>query len=263
MSSSTSKRPPRGKASLQDRAADRKTQQKLSSANCQNSFQNILRSGDPATGHVETKLCPYSIKVNRKHPNNINQVSHIFTGEDPATARPSGRAHAKYAPSNIMFNDDYFETNPKIKQVRKLRYEMERRHHEFENNQQLRASSAKKRPINKEKYFQNYLHNPMKVYSKNELDLYNKEIKEKNEKRAEAFYKTYGSDGARRTLGGVRRGFEGCEARGNNKITSNDFDINKKAIEINKNSESQKVPYYALRHPRHASCGSGKAMCYY
>ena len=92
-----------------------KTDQTLSKGICQNAFFNILRSDGNSTGHAETKMTFVPIKVNqRKVPE-----SHIFTGEDPSTIKVTRKSAIKYTPSNILFNDDYFEKNPKINPLKK------------------------------------------------------------------------------------------------------------------------------------------------
>ena len=98
-----------------------KTEQTLSNGICQNAFFNILRSGN--SGHAETKMTFVPIKVNqRKVP-----ISHIFTGEDPSTIKVTRKSAIKYTPSNVIFNDDYFEKNPKINPLKKKKYEMEKK----------------------------------------------------------------------------------------------------------------------------------------
>lgn len=243
---------------MKSKAAAYRTQEKLSFANCQNSFQNMLRTGDSSSGHVETKICNVPIKVNRRR----DQVSHIFTGEDPATIRPSGRALGKYTPSSVMFNDYYIETNPRIVPERKLRYEIEKKAKDNAKYSDDFVISKKRKDLMQRKIDDNFLHNPLKVYNKAEMDKYNKEQYEQTQKHAKAFYKTFGSDNCKKTLGGSNNNKIKFEAHENdNKITNNNFDITKRAMDLNKN-EYNKVPYYARKHFRHASCGRGQAMCY-
>ena len=77
-----------------------RTQQTLSKGNCESTFFNILRTGDPNHGHVETKMTFVPIKVNKRR----EQTSHIFTGEDPSTIKQSHKKHGKHLTSNIIFN---------------------------------------------------------------------------------------------------------------------------------------------------------------
>ena len=87
-----------------------KTEPTLSNGICQNAFFNYLRTDGPNGCHAETKMTFVPIKVNqRKVP-----VSHIFTGEDPSTIKVTRKSAIKYTPSNVLFNDDYFEKNPQF-----------------------------------------------------------------------------------------------------------------------------------------------------
>lgn len=247
---------PKKNQDLREKAAAYKTQEKLSFANCQSSFQNILRTGDPVSGHVETKICNVPIKVNRRR----DQTSHIFTGEDPATIKPSSKALVKKPQKdNVMFNDFYVEKNPN---ANSLKYEMEKRHKASSRYSDDFKISERRKNLMQRKINDNFLHNPLRIYNKNEIDQFNQEQLKQSQKHA-AFNKTFASDGTKRTLGGINNNkikFGGPQ-EGNNKITNNGFDITNRAFELNKN-EDNKVPYYARKHFRHASAGRGGAMCY-
>ena len=96
-----------------------RTDQTLTRGICQNTFYNLLRSDNPQIGHAETKMTFVPIKVNqlKKVP-----TSHIFSGENPSEIKVSKKKGIKYTPSNIIFNDDYFEKNPKINPQKKKGY---------------------------------------------------------------------------------------------------------------------------------------------
>ena len=98
------------------------TEEKLSKGNCESTFHNMLRGGE--NGHAETKMVFVPLKVNRRK----EQVSHIFTGEDPSKIRETQRKHVKHEKSNVMFNDNYFEKNPAIKPQRLARYNFEEKY---------------------------------------------------------------------------------------------------------------------------------------
>ena len=79
------------------------TQQTLSKGNCESAFFNMLRTGDPINGHVETKMAFVPIKVHKRR----QQTSHIFTGEDPFTIKETQKKHNKHLQSDVLFNDLY------------------------------------------------------------------------------------------------------------------------------------------------------------
>ena len=92
-----------------------KTTQKLTKGVCENAFYNALRTDGNSNGHPETKMTFVPIKVNqRKVPE-----SHIFTGEDPSTIKVTRKSAIRYTPSKVLFNDFYFEKNPKINPIKK------------------------------------------------------------------------------------------------------------------------------------------------
>ena len=100
-----------------------KTDQTLSKGICENAFYNLLRTDGNKTGDPETKMTFVPIKVNqRKVPE-----SHIFTGEDPSKIKVSRKSNITYTPSHVIFNDFYFERNPKINPLKKKKYEMEKK----------------------------------------------------------------------------------------------------------------------------------------
>lgn len=86
---------------------------------CDQIFMNALRQNNNKV-HQENKI----IQVKKCFPNKREQVSHVFTGESVLPPR-SHVAHV-YVPSQVMFNDSYFEFNPKIKKEKLLRYKVEK-----------------------------------------------------------------------------------------------------------------------------------------
>ena len=99
----------------------------------------------------------------------------------------------------------------------------------------------------------------MKIYNKEEVRQYNESERQKYANRAKAFDSVYGSDKCRRTLGGINRRTD-AYTKNADKVTSNSFNITKKAMILNKN-ENQEVPYYPKRHFVTYQ-GDGKAMTY-
>ena len=228
-----------------------RTQQTLSKGNCESTFFNILRTGDPNHGHVETKMTFVPIKVNKRR----EQTSHIFTGEDPSTIKQSHKKHGKHLTSNIIFNDSYVEKNPKIDPRRKARYNFEDNIRKNQKYSDELILSNRRRNLLQRKIKDNYTNNPMKILNKEEREQYNKEIELKNKRHAEAFGKMMNSKSCRRILGGIKRN-KGEGQNQVNKITNNDFNITQKAVVLNKNEDNQ-IPYYGRRHFRFASFGGG------
>ena len=188
-----------------------------------------------------------------------DQISHIFTGEDPSTVKESKK---KYIRSNnntssVMFNDEYIE-KPRVKEIRKQRYLIEQKIRN-ESGYTDDLKKPKETEAFKRKIKDSYLNNPMKIYNKEENQKYNDKERLKYAHRAKAFDSVYGSDGCKRTLGGITRKKDAYE-QNNNKVTNNSFNITKNAMILNKN-ENQQVPYYPKRH--FITCqGDGKAMTY-
>ena len=186
------------------------------------------------------------------------QISKIFTGEDPSTVKESRKKIVKTQVSNVIFNDNYFERHPNIKQGKKQRYLVEDKIRK-ESGYTDDLKKPKQTEAFKRKIKDSYLNNPMKIYNKEENQKYNDKERLKYAHRAKAFDSVYGSDGCKRTLGGITRKKDAYE-QNNNKVTNNSFNITKNAMILNKN-ENQQVPYYPKRH--FITCqGDGKAMTY-
>ena len=155
------------------------TEQTLTAGICQNNFYNNLR-GD-SNGHPETKMTFVPIKVNKRNV----PISHIFTGEDPSTIKVSKKSQIRYTPSNVIFNDDYFEKNPKINPLKRKRYEMEKswRENKHPYSNELILSKSKK-DMMKRRIDENYNTNPLKINTKEENDKNNEELALKAKKHA-------------------------------------------------------------------------------
>ena len=186
-----------------------------------------------------------------------DQTSHIFTGEDPSTVKETQKKHVQHLKSNVVFNDSYYETNPKINPQRYARYNFEQRYkRNAKFSDELVLSEGRKKLLER-KINDNYKCNPMKIMNKEENDKYNRELALKNQKHAQAFNKVMGSDGCKRVLGGIKRNKINYGQNDTNKVTNNDFHITQKSIMLNKDENNQ-VPYYGRRHFRYASTGDAK-----
>ena len=135
------------------------------------------------------------IKVNIRK----NLESHIFTGEDPATVKKEG-IQRFYTPSHILFNSEYVERKPKINPLKKKKYEIEQKIKESENNPSKYTRNIMQRRIK-----ENYLHNPMKILTREETKQYNDELTKRNKNRTNAYRAILGSNAYSRTLGRIKR----------------------------------------------------------
>ena len=233
-----------------------RTQQTLSKGNTETTFYNLLRTGDPSNGHVETKLAFVPIKVNKRR----DQVSHIFTGEDPSTIKESRKKQLKHLVSNVVFNDSYVEKNPKINPRRRARYEFEER---IKKNQQYSDElilSDRRKKLLQRKINDNYMNNPMKILNKQEREQYNKEYVLRNQRHMNAVSRMYNSKSCKRILGGIKS-YRLTNRDQVGKITKNNFNITQRAEYMNKNEDNQ-VPYYGRRYFRFASCGKQGGLVY-
>jgi len=226
----------------------------------QKAFYNMLRC-DSSSGHPETKMRFVPIKVNqRKVPQ-----SHIFTGEDPSQIKVSRKSKVKYNPSNVLFNDYYFEKNPKINPIKKKKYEMENKwkNNKYPYSDEFITAKCKK-DIMKRRVEENYKTNPLKINTKEENMKMNNELAEKVKSRTKAYNGFLGSKNCKRVLGGIRR-FSSQENMKVNKerlepkVTNNNFNINKRSMILNRNKDKQ-VPYYGKKRFRCISLG--KALTY-
>ena len=233
-----------------------KTDETLSRGICQNTFHNILRCDNPQTGHPETKMTFVPIKVNQRRV----PTSNIFKGEDPKDIKVSKKSGIRYTPSNIIFNDDYFEKNPKINPQKKKGYIINKlwQENKYSNGQIINSKSCKN--LSKRRIDDNYNKNPMKINTKEENQKMNQEIAAKSSRHAKAYNGFLGSKNCKRILGGITSSYFENNKKvendlyNNNKVTKNNFNINQKAMMINKNKDNF-VPYYGKRHFRFVSFG--------
>ena len=129
-----------------------KTDETLSHGICQNTFHNILRCDNPQEGHPETKMTFVPIKVNQR----FVPSSHIFKGENPEEIKISKKSGIRYTPSNVLFNDEYFEKNPKINPQKKKGYAINKlwQQNKYSNGQLINSKSCKF--LSKKKIDDNY-----------------------------------------------------------------------------------------------------------
>ena len=239
-----------------------KTEQTLSKGICQDAFFNNLRSDDSNPGHAEVKMTFVPIQVNqRKVP-----ISHIFTGEDPSQIKVTRKSAYKYTPSNVLFNDDYFEKNPKINPLKKKKYEMEKKWKETRPYTDELILSKSKKDLLQRRINENYKTNPLKQNTKEENIKMNQELALKSQRHTKAYNGFLGSKNCGRILGGIssprlenKIKFE--NEKSNNKITDNNFNINKRAMDLNKNKDNE-VPYYGKRKFGVVNCGNGVGFTY-
>ena len=239
-----------------------KTTEKLSKGICENIFFNNLRNDGSNSGHAEVKMTFVPIKVNqRKVP-----TSHIFTGEDPSQIKVTRKSAIKYTPSNVLFNDDYFEKNPKINPLKKKKYEMEKKWKENKPYSDELILSKSKKDILKRRIDENYKTNPLKQNTKEENIKMNQELALKSQRHTDAYNGFLGSRNCKRVLGGItspkldnKIKFENDKC--NNKITDNNFNINQRAMDLNKNQNNE-VPYYGKRNFKFFGCGKGPGFTY-
>ena len=232
------------------------TDQTLSGGICQNAFHNMLRSDNPELGHAETKMTFVPIKVNQRKK---VPVSHIFSGENPLEIKVSKKKGIKYTPSNVLFNDDYFEKNPKINPQKKKGYIINKLWQENKHMDGKMINSKSCKSLFKRRIDENYKTNPIKINTKEENEKMNLELAVKSSRHTKAYNGFLGSDNCKRILGGIvnpkfENKIKGEHDQYNSKITKNNFNINQKANMINKNSDNF-VPYYGKRHFRCVSYG--------
>ena len=218
---------------------------RLTPDHCNTTFFNSLRCDtDNTKGHVETKIAFVPIKVNLKK--NIN-ISHIFTGEDPRTIRTSSIKRF-YTPSKIVFNS-YHKENLKKNYPKIKKYEIENRI----RIQNEKCSSTKNSSILYKKIKDNYLHNPVRTYNKDEIKKYNDEFNKKYQKHSSAYGTYYNSKNLRRSMGGGKNYYDRLRivdtSKEMDKIVNNSININRTSVAINRN-KNKEIPYYGRRKIR-------------
>ena len=234
-----------------------KTKHNLNKAFCDKTFKNNLRNDDPSHIHNEIKMIDFNPKIRKCK----EQTSHIFSGEEPNKIKYSHRQNF-YVPSNIIFNDDYVEKNPKINNEKKLRYIMEKKWKDESKklySDELIISKERQKRLDR-KIKDNFIVNPIKVLTKEQSKKLNEEEKIKNNRHAIAYNHILNSERFQRTLKGIQRDNFNDKNYNNNKVTNDDFNITQKANLLNKNQNNER-PYFGTKHFIHASCG-GSAFTY-
>ena len=193
--------------------------------------------------------------------NQVHKISNIFSGEEQNDIRETQKRHIKQKSDNIIFNDDYVEKNPDIKEWRKKRYEFEEKYKNeatyFDDMKKPKNTIAFKRKIK-----DSYEKNPMKIYSKEETKKFNEKERQKLVEKEKAYNNVFGSNNFKRTLGGINKKSNINDEKFNSdKINNNNFNITKKAMILNKN-ENQQVPYYGRRHFTCINVTTGNRMSY-
>ena len=235
-----------------------KTKHNLNKAFCDKTFKNNLRNDDPSHIHNEIKMIDFNPKIRKCK----EQTSHIFSGEESNKIKYSHRQNF-YVPSNIIFNDDYVEKNPKINNEKKLRYIMEKKWKDESKklySDELIISKERQKRLDR-KIKDNFIANPIKVLTNEQSKKLNEEEKIKNNRHAIAYNRILNSERFQRTLKGIQRNNFNDNSYNNNKVTNDDFNITQKANLLNKNQNNER-PYFGRKHFRHASCGSGSAFTY-
>ena len=234
-----------------------KTKHNLNKAFCDKTFKNNLRNDDPSHTHNEIRMIDFNPKIRKCK----EQTSHIFSGEEPNKIKYSHRQNF-YVPSNIIFNDDYVEKNPKINNEKKLRYIMEKKWKDESKqlySDELIISKERQKRLDR-KIKDNFIANPIKVLTNEQSKKLNEEEKIKNNRHAIAYNRILNSEKFQRTLKGIQRNNFNDNSYNNNKVTNDDFNITQKANLLNKNQNNER-PYFGRKHFRHASCG-GNAFTY-
>ena len=128
------------------------------------------------------------------------------------------------------------------------------------NGQLINSKSCK--TLFKRRIDENYNTNPMKINTQEENQKMNQELAAKISRHTKAYNGFLGSKDCKRILGGINNPYLENKKKGendlynnnNNKITNNNFNINQKAMIINKNRDNF-VPYYGKKHFRAVSYG--------
>ena len=225
-----------------------KTKHNLNKAFCDKTFKNNLRNDDPTHIHNEIRMIDFNPKIRKCK----EQTSHIFSGEEPNKIKYSHRQNF-YVPSNIIFNDDYVEKNPKINNEKKLRYIMEKKWKDESKqlySDELIISKERQKRLDR-KIKDNFIANPIKVLTNEQSKKLNEEEKIKNNRHAIAYNRILNSEKFQRTLKGIQRNNFNDNSYNNNKVTNDDFNITQKANLLNKNQNNER-PYFGRKHFRHA-----------
>ena len=191
--------------------------------------------------------------------NQERKISNVFCGQE---LKESQRKHMKHKSDSIIFNDNYIEHNPNIKEWRKQRYIFEEKYKNsatyFDDLKQPKNTLAFKRKL---KDYRGS--NPMKVLNKEEAKKFNDKERQKLEKKEKIFNNVFGSDNCKRTLGGIsKKSNIDKEKFNNDKINNNNFNITQNAMILNKD-DNQQIPYYGRKHFVSCQMPNGKGMSYF
>lgn len=204
------------------------TEEKMSKENCEFKFKQTLRNNLEEKEYIEKKPLKENKPINPKKLQ--EQESDIFIKK--ASGNPEcAKKQLPHLRSNVLFNDDYVEQNPKINKGKTVKYQREKELKEIKNlySDEPNFSDSRKQRLER-KINDNFNKNPMKILDKIETSDLNKIMEEKNAKKKEVYEGFLGSQNTKKLVGGY------CKenSRLSDKITNNDFNITEKAKEINK-----------------------------
>ena len=231
---------------------DFKTKQTLNNNLCEQTFKNALR-GDGEKVHNENRLAYVDPKIRKKR----EQTSHIFSGEEPKPNEHKPMVATRYIPSNVMFNDDYVEKNPKINVQKKVRYEVEKQMKDDSKKQYAAELVISPQRMNglQRKIQENYKTNPMEILTPEQNQHINEQKRIQVAKKTEAYKGYMGSEKIKKTFRSMAKDPYAKEKV--SKITNDDFETYQRALVLKKEE-----PNYGKRHFRVASMGSGAAFTY-
>ena len=228
---------------------DYRTPGNLNRGLCEQTFKNALRDEGTGFGHKETTLAEYKDNPRRRR----EQVSHVFSGDDGQQERRGGKA-IRYIPSNVMFNDEYFEQNPQYNPQKKARYEDEKRRKEESNklySDELRICPEREEGMNR-KIRDTYGKNPLKILNQEETSKFNTDNRQRVSERTKVIGKYMGSAELKGTFAEFRKNRNGEVNYEQPKIVNNDMEAMSKAA-----GNRQSEPNYGKKHFQPASCGGG------
>ena len=229
--------------------SDYRTPGNLNRGLCEQTFKNALRDEGTGFGHKETNLAEFKDNPRRRR----EQKSHIFSGEEDQPERRGGKA-MKYIPSNVMFNDEYFEENPQFNPQKKARYEDEKRRKNDANklySDELRICPEREEAMNR-KLRDNYGKNPLKILSPEETQKYNSQNRQKIALRTRVIGKYMGSKELKGNFAEYKKNRNGDDGYEQPKIVNNDMNAMSQAV-----NQKKDEPNYGKRHFQAANYGNG------
>ena len=216
---------------------DIRTQQNLSKAYCEQNFKCYLRGDGLGSKEVNSGMAYFNPKPRQRR----EQVSHVFTGEPDIEAQNRPGKKMIYKPSNVMFNDEYVENNPKISNKMKVRYEREKelkseKHQQYSDEPRY---APEKQASLQRKIKDTYGSNPMVIMTPEDNQKMNIANSRKVEKRAEVIGKYMGGNSIKKTMT-TRDPNGNKESFSEDKITNGDFNSFKNALDRQKNEPNFK-----------------------